>query len=337
MFFFEIRRPGRVLFFVGNEIEFLETPPKGGSRDAELLRRFRLVEAGAAVHLVDMLLLEYFQLAAGFFRRLGPCLGKEEIRGQIPDREHRLPGQGHGAFYDILQLPDVAGEGIGEERIEKGVVDPGYWFPELGGNKSDEVFDQEGDVFLPVAQGWELNHHHLQAIKEVLTEAACGHHSFDILVGGGDDADIDRRRCDSAYPQEAAFLDHPQHLDLHRDGRLTYFIKKYRAAVCGLQQPKFRADGAGKGAFFMTEEFIGDEFFAERPAVKGNEGMAGPVAVRMERSCDQLLAGAAFTLDQDIAVEGGNLPDGLEDFLHGRGTANNLPKTVRAVCRLIPD
>jgi len=42
-----------------------------------------------------------------------------------------------------------------------------------------------------------------------------------------------------------------------------------------------------------------------------------------------------FLLDQDIAVEGGNLSDSLENFLHGRRAANNLPKTVRAVRGLI--
>ena len=69
----------------------------------------------------------------------------------------------------------------------------------------------------------------------------------------------------------------------------------------------------------------------------GNEGSLRARAALVQRPRHQLLAGAAFPLDQHRGPRGRRLPDGVEHLLHGRGCPQNvLEPVLRIQLRLQP-
>ena len=74
-------------------------------------------------------------------------------------------------------------------------------------------------------------------------------------------------------------------------------------------------DGRCKRSCFMPEQLAGNEVLGQTTAIDGNES-AVPATEFMDRFCDQLLAGATFSLDQNSAVCASNLLHDLVEGLH---------------------
>ena len=83
-------------------------------------------------------------------------------------------------------------------------------------------------------------------------------------------------------------------------------------------------DGAGEGAFFVTEEFTFDERFGHGRAVEGDEGAVGARGKRVKGAGDQFLAGAGFAGDEDGGFGRGDLFDEREDLAHVSAGAGHL-------------
>ena len=77
---------------------------------------------------------------------------------------------------------------------------------------------------------------HVQAIVEVLAEAALLRQRLEVLVGGGQDAHVDGLALQRTKGQELPLLHHPQQLGLHLQGHGADLVEQDRAAVGGLQQ-----------------------------------------------------------------------------------------------------
>ncbi len=61
----------------------------------------------------------------------------------------------------------------------------------LAAELGEEFLDEERDVFFAVAQGRDEEGDDVEAVEEVFAEVAAGDLLFEVLVGGGDDADVD--------------------------------------------------------------------------------------------------------------------------------------------------
>ena len=64
----------------------------------------------------------------------------------------------------------------------------------------DEKTDEQGDVFPPLDQGRQADRDHVETKVEILAEPADLELMFEILVGGGNDADIEFNRFGAADP-----------------------------------------------------------------------------------------------------------------------------------------
>ena len=53
-----------------------------------------------------------------------------------------------------------------------------------------EMLDQQGNIFLAIAQRGKLDGNHIQAVIQILAEAAFAHQAQQIQIAGGDDAHI---------------------------------------------------------------------------------------------------------------------------------------------------
>ena len=61
-------------------------------------------------------------------------------------------------------------------------------------------------------------------VVQVLAEAAVGGQGPEVLVGGAQDAHIDRHLLVGTDGAHALLLDGAQELDLHRDGELRHLV-----------------------------------------------------------------------------------------------------------------
>ena len=74
----------------------------------------------------------------------------------------------------------------------------------------DEIVDQFGDVLAALRQRWDADRHHVQAVEQVLAEAALGDLGLQVARGGGDHADVDLHVLLAADAAEALFDQHAQ-------------------------------------------------------------------------------------------------------------------------------
>jgi len=152
---------------------------------------------------------------------------------------------------------------------------------------------------------------------------------FQIAVGGGDDADIHRDGFAPPQAFDAFFLQQPQYFGLQAKGHIADFIQKNRSAV-GLFDLSDAAMGcAGKGPFFIAEQFAFQQGFGNRHTVYHQERFFYAKAVLINGAGRQFLAGAGFAPDEDSRVRGGHPTDGLIHFLHGAAASDDgLPGAV---------
>ena len=78
--------------------------------------------------------------------------------------------------------------------------------PFSAGVEAEEMLAEQGNVFSALTEGAELQHDDVEAVEEVLAEAAIFDGLAEIDVGRGDDADVDLDLTCAAEMHEAAVL-----------------------------------------------------------------------------------------------------------------------------------
>ncbi len=97
------------------------------------------------------------------------------------------------------------------------------------------MLGQERDIAGPLAQGRQFDVDHVDAVEEILAEAALGHRLRQVVVRGENDARIDAMRLIPADGFELELLQHAQQLHLQARAGGADFVEKNRAAI-GLQE-----------------------------------------------------------------------------------------------------
>jgi hypothetical protein len=156
----------------------------------------------------------------------------------------------------------------------------------------------------------------VDAIEEILAEPAVGHHSGQILVGGGNDAHRRLELFNAAEPAELPLLQHAQELHLHRRGHLADFVEEQRPLLRRLDEPFLVAAGARERAFHVAEQLRFEERFGQGAAVEGDERTIAPQRIEVDGARHPFLAGARFAGHEHRALGAGDLLDELEDREH---------------------
>ena len=165
--------------------------------------------------------------------------------------------------------PGVAlhqGHGLGREALDVGAV--------LRAEALEEGHGQQGDVALALAQGRQVDRHHVEPIIEVLAERPFGDHLGQVAVGGGDQADVDVVLGGVADLLHAFALQHAEQLALGLHAEVGDFVEEQRALVGGLEQALLGGDGPGERAFHVAEQLAFQEAWGpgrcnRRPAADG--------------------------------------------------------------------
>src|SRR5437879_2311342 len=99
-----------------------------------------------------------------------------------------------------------------------------------------------------------MNGHDVEAIVEVVAEAAGVDLVFEELIGGGDDAGIDADGPAFADALELVFLQDAEELDLQLGAHAGDFVEEDGSAMGGLEAAGLVVDGAGEGALDVAEQ-----------------------------------------------------------------------------------
>src|SRR5687767_8708015 len=177
-----------------------------------------------------------------------------------------------------------------------------------------EVLGEDGDLLGAVAERGNEDVDDVEAIVEVLAEAALGHRALEVLVGGGDHADVDLDVAAGAQAGELAILQDVQELGLQGQGHLADLVEEDGAAVGELELAELALLGAGEGAALVAEELGLEELEGQGGAVDLDEGALAAGGAVVDGAGDELLADAGLAPDEDGGVGVGDL---IDHFLDG--------------------
>ena len=148
----------------------------------------------------------------------------------------------------------------------------------------------------------------VEAEVEVLAEPLSATRSLEVLVGGRDDAHVDGDAARAAQPLAPPCLDaragsSPAPTGSCRRSRRGTPCRR-RPAEAGLRSAVVRA---GERAALVAEQLALEQALGDGGAVDADERPRRPPAVPMNQRGHQLLAGARFPGDEDVAIGGGDL------------------------------
>jgi len=119
----------------------------------------------------------------------------------------------------------------------------------------------------------------------------------------------------AAHPLELHLLEDPQQFRLQVQRHFTDLVQKHRAVARQFELSQFPRDCAGKGTLFVAEQFGLQQRLDNRRTVHRNVGLIASRIV-VNHLGDQLLTGAALSLDQDRRAVLRDDADRFEDLAH---------------------
>src|SRR5258708_15475780 len=111
----------------------------------------------------------------------------------------------------------------------------------------------------------------VEAVVEIAAQSPASHRLIRNLVGGGEDAHIDRGFHLTPKAAQFVVFQHAQQLGLRSDRHLPDLVEKKRSAFRQLKASSTSFHGAGERALFMAENFAFDQGFRNSGAGYGNK------------------------------------------------------------------
>ena len=224
-------------------------------------------------------------------------------------RQPRLAIEHVALLDDVAQLADVARPVVLAEFAEP----LGRGLPPrpliLGRKLLGEELDEMRNVFDAMPQRRHAQLDHVQAIEQILAEAAFGHFRFELAVRGRDDLHVDLLRNRRADRRDFVLLQHAQQLRLQIDRHLADFVEKDDAARGRAEHAQAASGRAGKRALLVTEQLAFGQGGGERGAVDGDERLVAARTEPMQQSGPDFFTGTGFAGDKNGATDIGGALD----------------------------
>src|SRR5271163_2472117 len=113
--------------------------------------------------------------------------------------------------------------------------------------------EQRGDVFPAIAERGQLEMNYVQAVVQILAEAALADQRQELNVGCSNDADINFELFRAAEAHEFALLNDAEKFGLRFGADGGDFVEENRALIGDLEEPFFGSDGASESALHVPE------------------------------------------------------------------------------------
>ena len=245
-----------------------------------------------------------------------------DLDGKVRDRQPRPGGQDDHLLDGVAELADVAGPGVGLERLQGRRLDARDGAAVRGGELLQEARDEPGDVLRVVLQGRHADVDDVQPVVEVFAERAVRHHLREVAVRRGDEPEVDGLLRRAAEAADGLRLDRAEKGDLRRHVDLADLVEEERSAVRLLDAALLAVlEAARERPGLVAEELRLQEVARERRAFDGDERPLRAPREAVDRLRGEFLARAARPLDEDRRVRRGDLSDERVDALHRRRLA----------------
>jgi hypothetical protein len=187
----------------------------------------------------------------------------------------------------------------------------------------EEVPGQEGDVLRTVAQRWDVDDAHGQAVPEVLPEAPALYLGRQIPVGGCHEAEVGRHGSGAADGHDGAGFEDAQQGGLQVQAQFADLVQEERAAIRLADGSGAAVQRAGEGAPFVPEERGHRRLGMKRPAVHRHP-RPGAAAQEVESPGHSLLACPRLPQHEDRNGEGGEATRFCQGPAHQRGVGEDV-------------
>ncbi len=149
-------------------------------------------------------------------------LVSSEDRGrEMNGPDHALVDRDDQPLDQILKLSNVSRPGVLLQRLDRCRRQDLLVAPVFRAERPKEHRGDEREIFWPVTQGRKGDRDHRETVVQVLAKGSSLHRVFEVLVGGGNESDVDGDRVSSAQPSNLAVLEHTEKIDLHLGGRVV--------------------------------------------------------------------------------------------------------------------
>ncbi len=180
--------------------------------------------------------------------------GLPQLERQVVERDGRSVGQHDGPLEHVLELADVAGPVVGHQGLDRLRVDVG---DQLAGPlrvEVQEVDRQLEDVLRALAQGRHVQADHVEPVVQVFAKPPGSDQGLEVLMGRGQDPDVDRDRLRAADALERHLLQDAEQLGLDFEVDVADLVEEERAAVGLLEPTDAVAVCTGEGTLDVAEE-----------------------------------------------------------------------------------
>src|SRR5581483_261893 len=193
------------------------------------------------------------------------------------------------------------------------------------------MLHEAGNILGALAQGRQQNRNHVDPVVEIGAELAVGDRFLEVAICRAYQPHVNPNRPHAADSFELALLERAQELGLKRGRRVADFIEEERAAMSLFETALMFAHRPGERAFLVSEQFGFDQRLRECRTVHLHEGsvLAGTKIVNRPR--DQLLAGAAFSAQENRRIAGRGLMNVRKDLVHQLALADDVLELVPAL------
>ena len=123
------------------------------------------------------------------------------------------------------------------------------------GGPPQEVHRQFDNVVTPLPQWRQDDANHVEPIEQVFAKASLRDQRFQVLVRGGDQADVDLDRLVPPHRFELPLLQHPQQLDLRLERDVANLVEEQRPAVGHLEPPHLVAVSSSERPLDVAKQF----------------------------------------------------------------------------------
>ena len=173
---------------------------------------------------------------------------------------------------------------------------------------------------------------------EILSKEAVLYTLLQILIGGGDNADIRLDRLMTTHAIEEAVAQNAQKPGLQFHRHVADFIEKERAAPRLLKTTKALCGSPRECSLFMAEKLALQQITRDGRHIDGDVGLRRPLAVAPDGPGHDLLARPGLTCQKHRHKAVGKTPDRAKDLLHRRRLTDEVGNGLRLRlfrCRLL--
>jgi hypothetical protein len=186
------------------------------------------------------------------------------------------------------------------------------------------------NVVATLAQRGNENRQDVQSIVQIFAKLTYLDECRQVLVSGGNHANVHVVRPVTAHGSKVPRLEPPQKLRLQVDRQLADLVEQQRAAVCLREQAVARLHGSRECPARMPKELRLEQVFRNGSNVHRDEGAVTTSAASVDRTRDELFADPGFAGHEHGGARSRDKVDGSLQRRHRRPAANEM--RVRDAC-----